>query len=96
MRKSLIALALISIVLTLGATSEVYARARITVGQCIGSWNRCAVWCPGYVDSFFPPSSNPASDKACMNRCDANHAACIDQAMDLSRRSLRASRRGRR
>jgi hypothetical protein len=100
MRKPFITLATISTVLTFGATNEVYAggfaaRARVTVGQCIGSWWRCAVHCPGYIDGFIPPSSNPAADKLCMNRCDANHAACIDQAMDLSPgRRLRASKRG--
>jgi hypothetical protein len=67
------------------------ADARISVSQCINSWWSCSIRCPGYVDGPLPPSSNPAGDKNCRNRCDANHAACVDRAMDLSsgRRSTR-------
>ena len=67
--------------------------AKITVSQCINSWWRCSIGCPGYVDGPLPPSSNPAGDKNCRNRCDANHAACIDRAMDFSTRREKKSRK---
>jgi hypothetical protein len=86
----------LTIVLSFGMISAATApaeAAKITVSQCINSWWRCSIGCPGYVDGPLPPSSNPAGDKNCRNRCDANHAACIDRAMDLSSRRAKTPRK---
>src|ERR1041384_1929901 len=63
------------------------ARPKVTLSQCAAKWESCTGWCPGYGYSPIPPSSNPLSDKNCLNRCDANHAACVDAAMS---RNVRA------
>ena len=57
---------------------------RISLSQCIGNYNRCASICA--AGSLLPPPSGGLSDleyKQCLNLCDANHAACVDRAMNL-------------
>jgi hypothetical protein len=58
------------------------ARARISLNQCIGNYEACRSNCFLSVQNR-PPY--PAYFKDCTNRCDANHSACVDFALTLSR-----------
>jgi len=52
--------------------------ARISLSKCIGNYDRCSFNCTNYALVL------GYEWKQCLNRCDANHAACVDAAMDLS------------
>jgi|SoiMethySBSTD1v2_1073268.scaffolds.fasta_scaffold1994152_2 hypothetical protein len=58
------------------------AKARITLNQCIRSYEACEANCYLGVQHK-PPYSSYFKD--CTNRCDANHSACVDFALTLSR-----------
>jgi hypothetical protein len=62
-------------------------RARVSLGQCIGSYNSCEWSC------LFnpPPGYDPYGQKQCLNLCDANHFACVDRAMTIIRATLPAN-----
>jgi hypothetical protein len=57
-------------------------KARITLNQCIRSHEACVSNCFLSVQHR-PPYSSYFKD--CTNRCDANHSACVDFALTLSR-----------
>lgn len=52
--------------------------ARISLSKCIGNYDRCRFNCTNYAVVL------GYEWKQCLNRCDANHAVCVDAAMDLS------------
>jgi hypothetical protein len=56
------------------------AVARITLSQCISNYEACHASCYD-PDSALPPG---AAEGYCWQRCDDNHAACVDRAMNLS------------
>jgi hypothetical protein len=64
--------------------SSAIARPRVTLNQCVSSWQHCMNYCPGYFDGPLPPSNNPLADANCRNRCWANHAACVDVALSVN------------
>ena len=55
------------------------AAAKMTLSQCIAKEQQCKTGCID-VDA---PVVDPKWT-FCFNRCEANHAACVDLAMDLS------------
>jgi hypothetical protein len=57
-------------------------KARVSLGRCIGNHDACVSNCFLSVQHR-PPYSSYFKD--CTNRCDANHAACVDLALTLSR-----------
>jgi hypothetical protein len=75
------------------STDSALARPRVTLGQCIGSYDSCMYNCA--LGSALPPPWGGLSDyqwAQCRNRCWDNHAACVDLA--FSARAVRiASRR---
>jgi len=89
-RKLIVAATLGSAVLiSAGAFSP--AAARIVLSDCISQHNRCLASCA--LAGWNPDS--PTFPKACSgggkNRCDANHAACVDRAMTLKRANATGS-----
>lgn len=58
--------------------------ARIHLSGCINSNESCRLNCA--AGSALPPNSGliDYAYNQCMNRCGANHFACVDAAMDLS------------
>jgi hypothetical protein len=52
--------------------------ARISLSKCIGNYENCRFNCTNYAVEL------GYEWKQCLNRCDANHAVCVDAAMDLS------------
>ena len=63
------------------------ARLRVSLHQCIAIDNSCTRACVRGV--LLPPPWGGLSDlqyKECRNRCDANHAACVDLAFSSLRR----------
>ena len=76
------------------ATVELGSAApRVTLGQCIAKYNQC--WWGCYVNSPLPPPYATPATKNCANRCDANHAACVDIAMSFSRSGSAARKRSK-
>jgi hypothetical protein len=81
-------LSLLTIAAILVSSAPVYAqdfaaraRLRVTLHQCIGNDSACTLNCVRGV--LYPPPIGGLSDlqyKQCRNRCDANHAACVDLA----------------
>jgi len=58
-----------------GGTSR---RARISLNRCIGNYETCRFGCTNEAVLL------DYQWKECLNRCDANHFACVDSAMDLT------------
>jgi len=59
------------------------AAAPVALSKCIKNRDSCELTCT-MRRMERPGALTPLEYKQCTNRCDANHAACVDQAMDLS------------
>jgi hypothetical protein len=55
------------------------AAAKMTLNQCIANEQRCRNSCIDFDSPIVDPKWNN-----CLNRCEANHAACVDFAMDFA------------
>ena len=51
--------------------------ARLSLNKCIGNYDRCSFNCTNLALVL------GYEWKQCINRCDANHAACVDSALDF-------------
>jgi hypothetical protein len=84
MRKSVVLISVSILICTVPGVAVAKGGAAL-LSTCIANYDRCFRACYD-PNGPLPPDIHT---KDCFNRCDANHAACVDRAFNKAKKSSR-------